>query len=149
MGVGELPEEPRLAHARLSDHRDHLAVPLARPVEGAAELVQLRAPADEAREPPPRRGLEAGAGGAGPRQLEHFDRLGESLDRHRAKRGDLDEALGQAHCPSGEPDTAGRRELFHAGGQVRGLAHRGIVHAEIAPDRAHHDVAGVDPDADL
>ena len=42
MGVGELPEETRLAHARLPDHRDHLAVPLAGPVEGVAELLQLR-----------------------------------------------------------------------------------------------------------
>jgi hypothetical protein len=67
VGVGELPEEPRLAHARLSDHGDHLAAPLAGPVEGLAELFQFRAPADEARESPRRRGLEAGAGGAGPR----------------------------------------------------------------------------------
>ena len=29
------------------------------------------------------------------------------------------------------------------------LAHGGVVHAEIAADRAHHDVSGVDSDADL
>jgi hypothetical protein len=29
------------------------------------------------------------------------------------------------------------------------LAHGGVVHAEIAADRAHHDVAGVEADADL
>ena len=34
VGVGELPEEPRLAHARLPDHGDHLAVPQARPGRG-------------------------------------------------------------------------------------------------------------------
>ena len=94
MGVAELPDEPRLAHARLPDHGHHLAVPLARPVESVAEILQLRAPADEAGEPPPRRGLEAGATGAGSYQLEHLDRLAEPLDRHRAERGDLDEALG-------------------------------------------------------
>ena len=149
VGVGELPEETRLAHARLPDHGDHLAVPQAGPVEGAAELLQLRVPADEAREPPPRRGLEAGAGGAGPHQLEHLDRLAEPLDRHRAERGDLDEALGQVQRLGGEPDAAGRRELLHARRQVRGLAHGGVVHAEIAADRAHHDLAGVEADADL
>ena len=149
MGVRELPEETRLAHARLPDHRDHLAVPQARPVEGAAQLLQLRVPADEAREPPPRRRLQAGAGGPGPHQLEHLDRLAEPLDRHRAERGDLDEALGQVQRLAGEPDAAGRRELLHARRQVRGLAHGGVVHAEIAADRAHDDVSGVEPDADL
>src|SRR5207244_6016680 len=81
------------------------------PVEGAAELLQLRTPADEAREPPPRCGLEAGAGGAGPHQLEHLDRLTEPLDRHRAEWSHLDEALGQVQRLGGEPDAAGRREL--------------------------------------
>ena len=95
MGVRDLPEETRLAHARLADHGNHLAVPLAGPVEGVPELLQLRGPADEAGEPPPRRGLEARAGGAGPHQLEHLDGLAKPLDRHRAERGDLDEALGQ------------------------------------------------------
>ena len=85
VGVHDLPDEARLAHARLPDHGDHLAVPEARPVEGVAELLQFRGPADEAREPPPRRGLEAGAGGASPHQLEHFDGLAEPLDRHGAK----------------------------------------------------------------
>jgi hypothetical protein len=32
---------------------------------------------------------------------------------------------------------------------VRGLADRGVVHAEIASHRPHHHVAGVDADADL
>jgi hypothetical protein len=127
----------------------HLTVAQAGAVEGASELLQLRVPADEAREPPPRRGLETGAGGAGPHQLEHLDRLAEPLDRHRAERGDLDEALGQVQRLGGEPDAAGRRELLHARGQVRGLAHGGVVHAEIAADRAHHDLSGVDADADL
>jgi hypothetical protein len=147
--VGELPEEPRLAHARFPDHGDHLAVAQEGPVEGVAELLQLRGPADEAREPPLRRGLEAGAGGVGAHELEHLDRLGEPLDRHRAERGDLDEAFGQVQRLGGEPDAAGGRELLHAGRQVRGLAHGGVVHAEIAPDRAHDDVSGVDADADL
>src|SRR4029453_4632952 len=35
VGVGELPEETRFAYARLPDHGDHLAVPLAGPVKGA------------------------------------------------------------------------------------------------------------------
>jgi hypothetical protein len=95
MRVKELPEEPGLAHARLPDHGDHLAVPLARPVERAAELLQLRGAADEAREPPPRRGLQAGAGGAGPRHLEDLHRVGEPLHRHGAERLHGDVAFHQ------------------------------------------------------
>ncbi len=66
VGVGELPDEPRLAHARLADHGDHLAVARLGPVEGAAELLQLGVAADEAREPPRGRGLEAGAAAPAP-----------------------------------------------------------------------------------
>jgi hypothetical protein len=120
-----------------------------RPVEGVPELLQLGVAADEAREAPARRGLEAGAGGTSPHQLEHLDRLGEPLDRHRAERDDLDEALDQPQRLGGEPDAAGRRELLHARGQVRGLAHGGVVHPQIAADRAHHDAAGIQTHADL
>jgi hypothetical protein len=147
--MGELPEETRLAHARLADHRDHLAVPQAGPIEGPAELLQLRVPADEAREPAPRRSLEAGAGGAGPHQLEHLDRLAEPLDGHRAEGVDLDEALGQVQGLGSEPRAARCRELLHTGREMGGLAHGGVVHAEIAADRPHHDLSRVDADADL
>ena len=43
----------------------------------------------------------------------------------------------------------GRRELLHARGQMRGLADRRVVHAEIAADGAHDHLAGVESDADL
>ena len=42
-----------------------------------------------------------------------------------------------------------RRELFHPGRQVRGLADRGVVHVEIAADGPDHDRARVQPDANL
>src|SRR4029453_15881113 len=145
----ELPKETRLAHPRLPDHGDDLAAPPTRPIEGVSELLKLRVSADEACEAPACRDLKAGAGGAGPRQLEHLDRLGESLDRHRAERGDLDEALAEVERLGGEPDAAGCRQLLHAGGQVRSLPHGRVVHAQVAADRADHAVAGVEADADL
>src|SRR5262249_57667606 len=89
------------------------------------------------------------AGGTGANKLEHLNRRTKSLDRHRAKRGDLDEALGKAQRLLGKPDAASWRELFHAGRQVRGLPHGRVVHAQIAADRAHYDIARIDPDADL
>jgi hypothetical protein len=85
----------------------------------------------------------------GAQQLEHLDRFAEPSDGHRAERGDLDEALGHAQRVGGEPDAAGHCELLHAGRQMRGRAHGGVVHAEIAADRAHDDVARVEADANL
>ena len=32
---------------------------------------------------------------------------------------------------------------------MRGLAHRAVVHAEVAADRPHHDLAGIQPDPDV
>jgi hypothetical protein len=145
----ELPEEARLAHPWFPDHGDDLAPSQTRPIESVSEVLKLRVPADEAREPPARRGLEAGAGGAGPHQLEHLDRLCDPLDRHRAERGDLDEAFTKVERLGGEPDAAGCRELLHAGSKVRRLPHGRVVHAQVAADRADYDVAGVEADADL
>src|SRR5215475_8179946 len=145
----ELPEEARLAHPRFPDHGDDLATPPTRPIEGVPELLKLRVPADEACEAPACRYLEAGAGGAGSHQLEYLDWVSEPFDRNRTERGDLDEAHAQVERRGGEPDATGCRELLHAGGQVRGLPHGRVVHAQVAADRADHDVAGVEADADL
>ena len=147
--MDDLPDEARFAHARLPDHSDHLTAAEAGLVEGISELFKFFAPADKAREPARRRGLETGAGQAGPDQLKCLDWLTQPLDRRRTERVDLNKALDQVKRPLGEPDTTGRRELLHAGRQVRGLADGGVVHAQIATNGAHDDVPGVDPDADL
>jgi hypothetical protein len=54
-----------------------------------------------------------------------LDRLAEPLDRHGPERADLDAALGQLHRLGGESDAAGRGELLHASGEVRGLTPAG------------------------
>jgi hypothetical protein len=73
-------------------HGDYLAAALVRPVEGIPELLQLSVAPNKAREPASRGGLEAGAGSAGPHELEHFDRLDKTPYRHWPERGDLDAA---------------------------------------------------------
>ena len=88
MGVGELPEEARLADARLADDGRELASAAAGKLEGVAEQVQLRIAADEARETAGGRGLQSRAHGCGPDDLVDLDR-GGALDRHRAERRDL------------------------------------------------------------
>ena len=50
MRTGELPVEARLAHARLADDGDDLAVPGAGALESLPELLHLAVAPDEARE---------------------------------------------------------------------------------------------------
>jgi hypothetical protein len=39
--------------------------------------------------------------------------------------------------------------LLHARGEMRGLPHRAVVHAQIAGDRPHDDLTGVETDPNL
>jgi hypothetical protein len=92
----DLPDEARLAHPRLTDYGDDLPATLPCPVKSISDLLHFSATADEAHETSFRRGLEAGAGGACPHQLEDLDRRVETLDRHGTERGDFNETLGKA-----------------------------------------------------
>jgi hypothetical protein len=69
-------------------------------------------------------------------------------DRDRAERFDLHKSLGQPHRLRRNTGGVGRRELLHACGKVCSLPHRRIVHAQVTADRAHHYLAGIDPDPD-
>ena len=60
-----------------------------------------------------------------------------------------DVALGQPQRVGVIRARPGRGQLLHARGQMRGLADRRVVHVQVAADRAHDDLAGVQPDADL
>ena len=85
----------------------------------------------------------------GPASSNTSTGLGHPLDRDGTDRDDLDEPLGEPERLAGQPRRARRRELLHARGEVGGLAHRRVVHAEIAPDRPHDHLAGVEADANL
>ena len=58
-------------------------------------------------------------------------------------------AIGQPPGGLGDHGGARARQLLHAGGEVRGLSHRGVLDVEVAADGAHDDLAGVDADPDL
>ena len=66
VGVGQFPEQARLADAGLAHGGDHLAVALAGALQGHAERLHLGVPPDEAREPPRARRPEDATG---PRSL--------------------------------------------------------------------------------
>ena len=118
-------------------------------LEHSAQVLDLGVATDEAREAPERRRLKARPRRSRPRQLKNLDRIGESLHGDRPERSHLDVALGEAQGLGRQPDGPRRRELFHPSGQVGGLAHGGVVHAEVRADGADDDLAGVEADADL
>ena len=93
--VGELPEEPRLADAGLADDGHDLAVPGAGPLQGLAELLQLRVAPDEAGEAPGGGRLQPRAHGPGADDLEDLERGVQPLDRPRPERLHHDVAFRQ------------------------------------------------------
>ena len=149
MGMGELVDQPGLAHPRLADDGDYLAAARAGLTQDPAQMLDLRIAARKARQAAQGRGLQACPGLTRPRQLEDLDRLWEALYGNRPQRPHLDVPLGKAHGLCGQPHRPGWGQLFHSRGQVGRLAHCGVVHVEIATDRAHHDLAGIEPNADL
>ena len=94
-------------------------------------------------------GLQARAHRSGAKQLKGVHRLCQSLDPHRAERLDLDIPLGQPQDIGGQQDRPGHGRLFHARRQVDGLADGGIVHVQVAANRAHHHFAGMQANAYL
>jgi hypothetical protein len=92
--------------------------------------------------------VEAGLPRRDASQLERLDWVGEALDEHRAEWLRADLVLGERQRAAGEEDGAGQRRLLHARRQVRRLAHRRVVHAEVRADGPHHNLARVEPDAD-
>ena len=145
----ELVREAELADAGLAHDGDDRAVAPCGPVADPAQVLDLGVAAAEAREAAKRRGLQARPGLTRSRQLEDLDRVREALHWDGPERPDLDVALGQPHGLARQAHRPRRRQLLHAGRQVRGLAHGRVVHPEIAADRAHHDLARVEADADL
>ena len=113
------------------------------------EGVQFRRASHEARQPPGRRGLQARARGGRAHDLVDLHRRLEPANRHRAQRLHVHPSPGEPHGVGGGQDRARLGHLLHAGGQVDGLAHRGVVRVQLAADGAHHRLAGVEPHANL
>jgi hypothetical protein len=49
----------------------------------------------------------------------------------------------------GQQNRAWHGHLLHAGGEVGRLAHRRVIHVQIAADGAHHDFPSIQANADL
>ncbi len=84
-----------------------------------------------------------------PGQLEHLDGTGQAPDGYPPQGLRLYIALGQAQRVRGQQARAGTSKLFQARRQMCRLAHSRVVHAQVAADGAHHDLAGIEADANL
>ena len=142
--AAELVHEPALADPGLADHGHDLAAPGPGLFEGGAEPVHLRLAPHEPREAAGRRSLEPRARPTGSHQLVDIHGRREAAHAHGAEGPRLHVALGEGQGVGGDEDRAGDRHLLHAPGEVGGLSHRRVVHMQVAADRAHDDLAGVD-----
>ena len=147
VGMDDLIDQARLAHARFPDQRHHLAMAGASLGEGVLYGRQLLVPADKPRQAPHHPRLKAAAQGARPDQFIDLHRLRQSLDRDGPQRGDAHQALDQPQRVGGDERCAWPRQLFHTCRQMGRLAHRGVIHMQIIADRPHYHLAGVQADA--
>ena len=143
----ELVQQARLTEPRFRADRRDLALAGSRQLEQRVQPLELGAPSDESGELLAVGGPELRACRRPAHELGDLDRRVEPLDRPGAQRRDLYGALGEPKGAGRDDDGAGVRHLLHARGQVSGLAHRGVIHLQVAADRAHDDLAGVEPDA--
>ncbi len=147
--AAKLVEESRFAKACLSDQEARLAAPLARGLEGGAQRRELLLAPHQRREARRGDGVDAPADGAVGNDAVHANGLGPALDLLLALVLELEEARDEPPDRLGDQDLPGIRERLEARGQVRGVAHGGVVHAQVVADATHDHRAGVDADPHL
>ena len=143
----EFVEQARLADPRLAGQQDDR--PLARrPRAGsAARAPQLAVAPDQRGQPALLRDLEPGAALHLARERVGADRLALSLHLEVAEILEDEHPIAEVLRPPADDDLARLGDVEEPGGEVGGVAHRGVVHAQVSSDRADHHGTGVDPDA--
>ncbi len=147
--AAELVEEARFARARLARDAHHLSMAA---LGLLAQLVQnrhLALAADERRQAPAAEDGLIRLGGAEPEQPIRLDQLRLALDLGRSQGLGLDLAMDQPPRRLADQDRARLGDLLQAGRQVRGVAHGGVVGAEVVANAADHDPAGIETHPDL
>src|SRR5216683_1115435 len=134
--------QTRLSHAGLPHDARHLAVPRLDLREQIEERGQLAGASDEATEPAPAL-IQTRAARPGTEERVHDNRLGFSADGDRPAGLEPGVAFHEPRGGVADQDDPRLGELLQPRGQVRGVAHRGVVHAQVVADGAHHHEAGV------
>src|SRR5215470_3922872 len=149
VGMRELPEQPRLADAWLTDDGDDLTPAGLYLLERFDELTQFVVAAYESGQSLSGGDVEPRAAALRSRELVDVHRLWHALDGKRPDGRDQNVAFSESPCGRTDEDAARLGQLLHPRGEMRGLADRRVVHVQIAANRAHDDLAGVEPDADF
>src|SRR5262249_4137412 len=139
----ELVTEAALSRARLRSNQNDGRPSRLRLAQSFLEQNELPATADEGGEAARPGALEAAVDLAWTPQLEHAHGNARTLQTLFPTVVEVEEALREAHGLFGHRDAAGWRQLLHAGGEPHDVALRGVVHAQVVPDPAHDDLAGV------
>jgi len=146
----ELEAQAALAGARLGHDAHDLAVAGLGLRQRRLERLHVAFAPDETRESPRTRHLQPRAQRPRPHHLVNTDRLAEAFDPGWSERLELEISFHELTGVLADCDRSGGRHGLHPRGQVRGVPDRRIF--GVAPaghDRAHHDFAGVHPDARL
>src|SRR5215470_3289867 len=139
----KLVTEAALSRARLRSNQDDGRLPRLRLAQSVLEQRELTTAADEGGEAARPGALEAAVDLTGTPQLEHAHGSAGPLQTLFPTVVKVEEALCEARGLLGHRDAAGWRQLLHAGGEPHDVALRGVVHAQVVPDPAHDDLAGV------
>ena len=119
-------------------------MPPDRPLEDVLERAQLTAAPDERREHAIVQAFEGAGSALHRRHRIRTDRLGLPFHLEVAEVLEAERAIPQALRAPAHYDLPGLGDGEQPRGDVGGVAHRGVVHAEIPSDRAHHHGARVD-----
>jgi hypothetical protein len=141
----ELQEEAGLADPRLADDEDHLPLPRLGLLECVEEDLEFALATDERREPPLGFDLQPRSGTAGGDHLPRPDRLAPALHRELAEWPGVEVAAGEPVRGLGDHDASGIGDLLEPGSHVRRVAHRRVIHPEVAADAADEDKTRIEP----
>jgi hypothetical protein len=149
MRVGELVDEARLAHPRLTDDSHHLATTGAGELLDAAKVLQLGIPPDKSGQAATGGCLQARTRRTCSRHLVDLDGVGEPLYWHGAERLHGNVTFHQLQGPRRQENGTWARQLLHSRCEVRGLSDGGVVRAQVVADGAHDHLARIESNSDL
>jgi hypothetical protein len=147
--AAKLVDEPGLADPRLADDEDDLTLPSLDLGEGVEKKLELALAPDKRSEPVVGSDLQPGPGLPRGQDLPRADRLRLPLEGQFGEGPRMEVARDEAVGRLRDDDATGLGRLLEARGDVRRVADRRVVHAEVVSDTAHDDEAGVDALPDL
>ena len=145
-GAAEFGDEAGLAEAGLPRHEGNPAAGAAGSGQLAFKDSQFSIAADERRQPPLGRHLEAGPAALLPHDAVELDRLGFAFHAGRTERLAVEVVDYHSVGRLGEEDLARSGQRLHPGGEVDGIPDGGHLHGQLVAHLADDDRPGVEPD---